>query len=80
MTLGDKLLQCSSVNKEKIDGLGIMEHGRYWNQAAINFKILIKSKIDLMKSILRENARKLEVGVAKVEISVMNYSNKNEEG
>ena len=34
MTVGDEFFQCWSKNKEKIDDVGIIEHGRYWNQAA----------------------------------------------
>ena len=33
MTVGDEFSQCWSKNKEKIDDVGIIEHGRYWNQA-----------------------------------------------
>ena len=60
MTVGDELFQCSSENKEKTDDVGIIEHGRLWNQAANRNHFSGK---------MRESWR---MGVAKVDIDVVN--------
>ena len=66
MTVGDELFQCSSENKEKIDDVGIIEHGRSSNQA------------DNKNHFSGKTCESWEMGVAKVDIDVVNLPLKKE--
>ena len=66
MTLGDELFQSLSENKEKIDDLGIIKHGCYWNQAANRNHFSGKM------------GKSWRMGIAKVDIDVVNLPPKTE--